>query len=75
MAVRNRLLSLISEKQAQTNRRITQEEVANAVGLSRQTLNKWVTNKVESYPKDTLDKFCKYFDCGVGDILIYERDE
>ena len=73
--VKNRLIALIGEKQAKTNQPVTQADVARALGLSRQAINHWAQNTITSYPADTLDKMCKYFDCTVGDILIYEPEE
>lgn len=67
--MQNRLLALIGEKQAKTNKLVTQEEVADAVGMTPQAFSKWVRNEVKSYSVDTLDKLCEFFDCEVGDIL------
>lgn len=75
MAVKNRIVALIGERQAKTNKTVTPSDVAEAVGLSRQAIHKWVHNQITTYPADTLDKLCEYFDCQVGDILFYEADE
>lgn len=74
MAVKNRLVALIGEKQAKTNKPVSQADVANAVGLSRQAIHKWTRNEIKTYPADTLDKLCQFFDCQVGDILVYEAE-
>lgn len=68
--MKNRLLALMGEKQAKTNQPITPIEVSRAVGLSRQAIHKWIHNEIASYPAETLDKLCEYFDCEVGDILV-----
>lgn len=75
MAVRNRLVALIGEKQAKTNQTVSPADVARAVGLSRQAIHKWIQNDITSYPANTLNKLCEYFDCQVGDILYYEMDK
>lgn len=67
--MQNRLLALIGEKQAKTNKLVTQEEVADFVGMTPQAFSKWVRNEVKSYSVETLDKLCEFFDCEVGDIL------
>jgi putative transcriptional regulator len=74
MAVKNRLVALIGEKQAKTNQKVSTTDVAEAVGLSRQAMHRWVQNEITSYPADTLDKLCQFFDCQPGDILFYEPD-
>lgn len=67
--MKNRLTALMGEKQAKMNKLVTPVDVADAVGLSRQAIHKWIHNQIASYPADTLDKLCEYFDCEVGDIL------
>lgn len=68
--MRNRLLALMGEKQAKTNQSVTAVEVSRAVGMSRQAIHKWIHNEIASYPAETLDKLCEFFDCEVGDILV-----
>lgn len=67
--MQNRLLALMGEMQAKTNKPITQADVAKYVGMSPQAFNKWIRNDVKSYSVETLDKLCEFFDCEVGDIL------
>lgn len=75
MAVRNRLIDLISEKQKRLQRRLEIKEIADATGVSRQAIYKWLNNDAESLYLKTVDAFCKYFECQVGDLLIYEPDD
>lgn len=70
-----RINSLIGEKQAKTNRSVTQAEVAEYVGLSPQAFSKWVNNDVRSYSAEVLDKLCEFFECEPGDILYRAKDE
>jgi putative transcriptional regulator len=74
MAVKNRLVALIGEKQAKTNQTLNASDVAEAVGLSRQAIHRWVHNDIKSYSADTLERLCQYFECQPGDILFYESD-
>lgn len=69
MAVQNRLLALMGELQAKTNKSVTQADVAEYIGMTPQAFSKWIRNDVKSYSVDTLDRLCEYFDCEVGDIL------
>lgn len=72
--MRNRLLTLMSEKQIRENKIVTQADVADAIGISRQAIHKWIHNDIASYPATTLDKLCEYFGCEVGDILERVKD-
>ena len=67
--MQNRLLALMGEKQAKMNKSVSASDVADAVGISRQGIHKWIHNQIASYPAETLDKLCEYFECEVGDIL------
>jgi putative transcriptional regulator len=71
MAVRNRILALMGEKQAKTNKTVNQAEVAEFVGMSPQAFSKWVNNEVRSYSDEVLDKLCDFFECEPGDIDLF----
>lgn len=68
--MQNRILALMGEMQAKTNKSVTQADVARFLGMSPQAFSKWVNNDVKSYDADKLDKLCEFFDCEPGDILI-----
>ena len=55
---------------------MTQEQLALLLGVSRQSVTKWETEK--SYPEmDKLLKMCRIFDCTLDDLVqgdLTERD-
>jgi putative transcriptional regulator len=51
---------------------ITQEEIADAIGISRATMSDWSREKVTRLDKDILAKLCVYFQCGIEDLLHLE---
>ncbi|MFN8531258.1 MAG: helix-turn-helix transcriptional regulator [Anaerolineae bacterium] len=65
---------LLSIKEQRENRRITQLEVANTIGVSTQTILRWMHNDVTRFDADVVEKLCDYFGCEVGDLLYLERD-
>lgn len=73
MAVKNRLAALMGEKQVRTNEIVNVATVAAGTGLSRQTIYSWLDNKVERFDAPTISAFCRYFKCGVGDLLVFEE--
>ncbi len=75
MAVKNRIKSLIRDKESREDRDIPIEEVASAAGMTRQGFYRWLRDDVENYNKFTMDKLCRYFACQPGDILYFEDDE
>lgn len=73
--VRNRFFQLLSDKERRENRRITQSEVADAVGVSLHTIIRWMRNDISKFEASVVARLCDYFDCEVGDLLYLERDE
>ena len=64
--MRNKLLELIQRKQAQEKRLIPQYEIAARLGISVNTLKKWIRQDVKMYDGEIVQKVCDYF--GVQDI-------
>lgn len=73
MPVKNRLLILMSEKQASEGRPVTASSVARDTKLTRQVVTKWINNDVKEFRADMIKAFCDYFNCDVGDLIEYDR--
>ena len=52
---------------------ITQDEIAVTIGIAKGTMSAWARDKVDRLDKDTLIKFCDYFEWDLGDLLVLER--
>lgn len=52
---------------------ITQDEIATIIGIAKGTMSAWARDKVDRLDKDTLVKFCDYFECDLSDLLVLER--
>src|SRR4051812_33977442 len=50
-------------------RRITQDALCRATGLSRQTVNDWYWDRPARIELATLDRLCAYFKVGPGELL------
>ncbi len=49
-------------------KKVTQTEVAIAIGVSQQAFSRWECGK--TFPKkEHLDKLCKFFDCKIDDLM------
>lgn len=75
MAVRNLLIDRISDKQKELQRRLEIKELSEQTGVSRQAIYNWMSGDVKAYYTDVINAFCKYFDCDVSDLLVYEPDK
>lgn len=54
---------------------INMQQVANGTGLTYATAASWVKGRVERADFPVLEKWCKYLEVEVGDILKYVPDE
>lgn len=70
----SKLNILIAEKENRDRKRITHRTLANATGLSTATIWKLASyNPINRIDGSTLSALCEFFDCTVGDILVYEK--
>lgn len=70
--VRVRFTELLLEKERLEGRSYTQEEVAEAIGVTRQTLVPWRDGTIEFLRLETLSKICAFFGCTPGDVLVLD---
>ena len=68
--IKNNLSKLMSDRKI---RNIS--ELSRIVGLDRRTLTAIYDEKNKGIDYDTLIKLCRYFQCGVGDLLEFEDKE
>ena len=69
MAIYNRLKVLIAEKEIREGRKITYRTIAKETGLSTNAITNYATQRVTRFDAATLNAFCHYFDCQLGDII------
>ncbi|MEW5956634.1 MAG: helix-turn-helix transcriptional regulator [Chloroflexota bacterium] len=72
--IKSKLKILIAQREVETGQKITYESLAAEIGLSKNTLNRLAEGKTDRVDFLTLDKLCRYFQCNVSDLLIYEPD-
>lgn len=75
MMIRCQLIQLLSQREAQEKRRISYREVANTTGLEPSTISRMARDKVTRFDAETLSALCAYFECELGELLVYEKDE
>lgn len=80
MSVRSRLKVLIAQRNVERLQRgeqeLTQQQIAEACGLSLSTVNGLTSGRSTRVDFDTLDKLCGFFDVEPGDLLerVPERE-
>lgn len=73
--IRVLLKQLLDDKIFKERRRITLNDVADATGISRATLNRIANVPGYNTGTDAIDALCKYFDCTPCELLVYVPDE
>lgn len=69
--LRYKLKELIAEKEFRERRRVTVQEVAEATGITRNTLSKMLNQHSTSVRSDNFDRLCAYFGCRIEQLVEY----
>lgn len=69
--IRIKLKQLLDDKAFEDGRRITLNEVSEATGIARATLNRIANLPAYNTTLDNVDALCRYFSCTPGDLLEY----
>lgn len=69
--LRYRLKELIANKEFSERRRVTIQEVAEATGITRNTLSKMLNQHGASVRTENLDRLCAYFGCRIEELVEY----
>jgi putative transcriptional regulator len=62
-------------KEAREGRKLPYRIIAEETGLSQGVLVRMMNSEFERVETPTLDALCKYFGCGIGDLLEYQEGE
>lgn len=72
---RSRLRILIAQKENQMRRIITQGEIAEQTGLSRATINAWMShNDMPRLDARSASAICAYLNCELSDLVELEPE-
>jgi putative transcriptional regulator len=69
--IRIKLKQMLDDKAFKEGRRITLNEVSEASGIARATLNRIANSPGYNTTTGNLDALCEYFGCTPGDLLEY----
>ncbi len=67
-----RLRELMAEKERKTGENVTYATMQEATGISPNTLSLMANGKVKMIGMTTLERLLDYFDCEVGELMVYE---
>jgi len=71
------LFKIWTLKEAEWERRITITEVAEATGISRESLTRWRRGERNFFRGNVVDRLCEFFEIPDGPVpfIVYERTE
>lgn len=75
MAIRSNLKLLHLQKEAREGRRITYREIKKTTGVAESTISAWMTDRIKNFYKETIERFCNFYNCLPGDLIIMESDD
>lgn len=70
----SRLAVLLAERRAPGARALGIRTLAAESGASVSTVQRLMNNSIKRVPLEDLALLCRYFDCQVGDILVYSSE-
>ena len=73
--LRYKIKERIADKEFAERRRITIQEVAEATGITRNTLSRMLNQHGASVRTENLDRLCAYFRCRTEELVEHLPDE
>ena len=70
----NHFRILLAQKATKQQQNIALMDVQRETGIAWSTLNSWANNQLTRYDAPVIKALCEYFDCQVGDLLVYEKE-
>lgn len=68
----SKLRILVSTKELRDKRKLGIRTIAEETGASVSTVQRLMNDSMRRVPIDDLARLCRYFECGVGDILVFD---
>lgn len=72
--LRYKLKERIADKEFRERRRVTIQEIAEATGITRNTLSKLLNQHGASVRTENLDRLCSYFGCRIEELAEFVPD-
>ena len=72
--IRSKLKYLRVKKEEEESRKLTYKVITEETGLSEGVLVRLINSNFERVETPTLNTLCRYFQCGIGELLEYVPD-
>jgi putative transcriptional regulator len=71
----SRAKQLLEEKEKREGRRISYRKIAEETGISKTSVESWMTSSATQYQQEQMLALCRYFGCTVGDLLQIDDEQ
>lgn len=61
------------QKEKHEGRKLTYETISQETGLSKNTVMRMMNSEFDRIENPTIEALCEYFECGIGDLLEYQK--
>lgn len=75
LPLNNRLQELIEQKKKRDKVEYTNEQIADAIGVTVNTLRSYANNYVRMYDRRTLNKFLRWLEVSPGEFFAVDDQE
>lgn len=72
--IRFKIREQVAQKMIRERRAVSLAEVARETGINRGVISGLANQSRSNTVTDNLDRLCRYFGCGLGDIAEYVED-
>jgi putative transcriptional regulator len=73
--IRTRFAELLAEKRIRDQLRWPLKSISRATGITRHSIRSWHDGKVTSFRTETVITLCRFFECEIGDLIVYVPEE
>ncbi len=71
-----KLVEVMAKMEMRTGRRLTQQEIAEATGISANTIGRWMRREpMANIKPETVEPLLDFFDCTLNDLVEIRRVE
>lgn len=73
--LQNRMVELVKAKEDREDRKWSQRNIAEATGIAKSTIMRYMTNKITQYDAEILEKLLQFLDATPNQFFGFEDDE
>lgn len=73
--LKNNLRELLIKKYGTWDDVPSQDRLSELIDVSQTTVSRWLSNKIDRFDSDTIQRFCRFLDCDVPDLIYMDWEQ